>query len=106
MNKILTATLKAIRMNASSTDVVFQSGRGTPYRSFRTPFERAVRKAGIQDFTFHDLGLTSASRLVMKGVDLPTVKDLMGHKKIDMTLRYTDLSSDHQRRAVDLPGGA
>ena len=33
-------------------------------------------------------------------MDLPTVKDLMGHKDISMTLRYTHLSSDHKQRAV------
>jgi integrase len=102
MNNVLTATLKVIRMDTSSTGFVFQSRHGTPYRSFRTSFERAVRRAGISDFTFHDLRFTFASRLVMKGADLPTVKELMGHKKIEMTLRYTHLSNDHKRRAVDL----
>ena len=63
-------------------------------------FERAVRQAGLGDFTFHDLRHTFASCLVMAGVDLPTVKDLMGHKDISMTLRYTPLSSDHKQRAV------
>jgi integrase len=102
MNKALTETLKAIRIDVSSVDFVFQSSHGTPYRSFRTSFERAVRRAGIKDFTFHDLRHTFASRLVMRGVDLPTVKELMGHKKIEMTLWYTHLSSDHKRWAVDL----
>jgi hypothetical protein len=36
----------------------------------------------------------------MAGIDLPTVQELMGHKDIKMTLRYTHLSSDHKRRAV------
>ena len=36
----------------------------------------------------------------MAGVDLPTVKELMGHKDITMTLRYAHLSSDHKRAAV------
>jgi integrase len=101
MNKVLTETLKAIRISGPSEGVVFCSRKGTPYRSFRTTFERAVRKAGITDFTFHDLRHTFASRLVMAGVDLPTVKELMGHKHIHMTLRYTHLSSDHKQRAVD-----
>ena len=52
------------------------------------------------DFTFHDLRHTFASRLVMAGVDLPTVKELMGHKSIAMTLRYMHLSIDHKQRAV------
>ena len=54
----------------------------------------------MADFTFHDLRHTFASRLVMSGVDLPTVQALMGHKDISMTLRYTHLSSDHKQRAV------
>ncbi|MDH3600350.1 MAG: hypothetical protein OEU26_11995 [Candidatus Tectomicrobia bacterium] len=37
----------------------------------------------------------------MAGVDLPTVKELMGHKEITMTLRYAHLSDDHKQRAVD-----
>ncbi len=36
----------------------------------------------------------------MSGVELPTVKELMGHKDIKMTLRYTHLSSDHKQNAV------
>ncbi len=36
----------------------------------------------------------------MAGVDLPTVKELMGHKDISMTLRYTHLSSSHKQDAV------
>jgi integrase len=54
----------------------------------------------VGDFTFHDLRLISASRLVIVGVDLPTIQDLMGHKNISMTLRSTHLSSDHKQRAV------
>ena len=102
MNKALTDTLKALKIDTSSVGSRFQSRHGTLYRSFRTSFERAVRRAGIQDFTFHDLRHTFASRLVMKSADLPTVKALMSHKKSEMTLQYTHLSSDHKRRAVDL----
>ena len=50
--------------------------------------------------TFHDLRHVFASRLIMNGVDLPTVKELLGHKTIAMTLRYTHLSSDHKMQAV------
>jgi len=100
MNKVLTETLQAVRMTGLATEWVFCNQHGVPYRSFRSAFERAVRKAGLVDVTFHDLRHTFASRLVMSGVDLPTVKELMGHKTIAMTLRYTHLSSDHKHRAV------
>jgi integrase len=100
MNDVLTTTLEEVRIQSTATGSVFCSRKGTPYRSFRTAFECAVRKGGIPDFTFHDLRHTFASRLVMSGVDLPTVKELMGHKDITMTLRYTQLSSNHKYSAV------
>jgi integrase len=100
MNDTLTMVLKSARVNCAEGEQVFRNQRGQPYRSYRTAFERAVHQAGIRDFTFHDLRHTFASRLVMAGVDLATVKELMGHKHITMTLRYAHLSSDHKRAAV------
>ncbi|MHB1697735.1 MAG: tyrosine-type recombinase/integrase [bacterium] len=63
-------------------------------------FAAALRKSHILDFRFHDLRHTFASRLVMKGIDLTTVRDLMGHKDITMTLRYSHLSQSHIKNAV------
>ena len=100
MNEVLTTTLKAVKLQMADGGGVFCNRGGTPYRSFRTAFERAMRLAGIADFTFHDLRHTFASRLVMAGVDLPTVRELLGHKDITMTLRYTHLSSSHKQAAV------
>jgi len=73
-----------------------------PHRDFRTTFRQIVRKAGIEDFRFHDLRHRFASRLVMAGVDLPTVQALMGHKNVTMTMRYTHLSANHKQQAVAL----
>lgn len=100
MNQVLTATLKTVKLQRVEGEEVFCNRQGTPYRSFRTAFERAVRQADIADFTFHDLRHTFASRLVMAGVDLPTVQKLLGHKEITMTLRYAHLSNDHMQAAV------
>jgi integrase len=100
MNQLLTDILKSVKLANDKGDQVFCSREGTPYRSFRSAFERAVRKAEIKDFAFHDLRHTFASRLVMAGVDLPTVKELLGHRDISMTMRYTHLSSRHKQMAV------
>jgi integrase len=63
-----------------------------PFDNVKRSFSTALRKSHILDFHFHDLRHTFAGQLVMKGIDLTTVKELLGHKDIKMTLRYSHLS--------------
>jgi integrase len=72
------------------------------YASVRRSFATALNRAGITDFTFHSLRHTFASQLVMAGVDLTTVKELLGHKDIKMALRYAHLAPAHKRKAVNV----
>jgi integrase len=58
-------------------------------------------QAGLVDFTWHDLRHTFASRLVMADVDIRTVAELMGHKKIQMKMRYAHLAPEHKLVAVE-----
>lgn len=60
-----------------------------------------MRRANIECFRFHDLRHTFASNLVMAGVDLYTVKELMGHSTIQMTERYAHLAPEHTATAVE-----
>ncbi len=92
--------LFALRGLRSKSDSVFNHEKGTPIKNFRTAFTNAVRRARIDNFTFHDLRHTFASHLVMNGVDLLTVKELLGHRSINMTLRYAHLSPEHKKKAV------
>ncbi len=49
-----------------------------------------------------DLRGTCCSHLVMSGVDLVTVKELMGHQSLAMVLRYVGLAPNHKVKAVEL----
>ena len=65
-------------------------------------FREAIREAGLEEDThFHDLRHTAASHHVMSGVDLATLKEILGHKDISMTLRYSHLAPNHKRKAME-----
>lgn len=81
------------------SEYVFIKSNGEPY-NVRKSFETALKKADIKDFRWHDCRHTCASYLVMRGVDLNTVRELLGHKSLEMTLRYSHLSQSHMLNAV------
>lgn len=82
--------------------VFYDPATGKPYQDVKRSFKTALRKAKIRDFHFHDLRHTFASHLVMAGVDITTVKELLGHKTLTMTLRYSHLAPSHKVKAVDI----
>lgn len=61
---------------------------------------QATKGADLDGFHFHDLRHTSASWVVQAGVPLNTLRVVMGHKSITMTLRYAHLAPDHQADAM------
>lgn len=96
----MTGTLRATLKEQKVRDI---SGRVFPVSesSLRDAFLRAVKTAGIEDFRFHDLRHTFATRLVQSGVDLYRVKELLGHKTIAMTTRYAHHCPESLRQSVE-----
>jgi len=89
-------------------DLVFKNRKDKRIREISDAFERAVEKLkfnkGVDDrrlkVTAHTLRHTFASWQAMRGVPLPTLQKLMGHKDISMTMRYSHLLPDVERKAV------
>ena len=101
INRKLKEVLSAIERNPKG-QYVFSKANGMSYKDTRNGFTTAMKACGIENFRFHDLRHTFASHLVMAGVDLNTVRELLGHKSLTMTLRYAHLSPQHKRKAVEM----
>ncbi len=76
-------------------------GSWNPQSFINHIYSPALRKAGIQGACWHTLRHTAASRRIMAGVDLVAVKEILGHRDIVTTLRYSHLSPGHLREAIN-----
>lgn len=74
--------------------------RGKAIKDIKSSFDHARARAEVEDFRFHDLRHTFASRLVQQGVTLYEVMHLTGHKSFEMVQRYAHLAPDFQERAI------
>jgi integrase len=102
INATLRHTLQDITRRLDVPYVFYDKKTANPYQEVKRSFKTALRKSKIHDFKFHDLRHTFASHLVMAGVDITTVKELLGHKTLTMTLRYAHLAPSHKVKAVDI----
>jgi len=102
INRKLKEILAGIKQNPKGPYVFCKDYNGAPYQEVKTGFANAMEMCKIENFRFHDLRHTFASHLVMSGIDLNTVRELLGHKSLTMTLRYAHLSPEHKRKAVEI----
>jgi integrase len=81
--------------------LVFPGHDGERMTRIDTAWGTLMKTAGLKNFRLHDCRHHFASRLVQAGVDLYTVKELLGHSEIAMTEKYAHLAPDNLRRAVE-----
>ena len=92
---------QALHPQATPKACVFGRPDGEPMTRIDNGWETVMDLAGLENFRFHDCRHHFASRLVMAGVPLNTVRDLLGHASIEMTMKYAHLAPDTLAQAVE-----
>lgn len=97
--------LRKMRDNAPKREkrvFLFENSKGklVPFDSVNNSFDTARKAAGLRDVSLHTLRHTYASRLVTRGVPIFDVSKLLGHSKIQMTMRYAHLAPEALDAAV------
>lgn len=95
--------LDALHSMDRKGEYIFTNTRtGERIKDIKTGFKAACRRAEIQDLRFHDLRHNCGTQMVMNGVDIVTVKEILGHKDIRTTLRYCHPTPENKRKAVSV----
>jgi len=106
MNSKMEKLLESMKPKATTwemTPYVFANAETeTKFKDLSRAFEGACRRAGLEDVTFHTLRHTFASRLAQAGVPLNTVRELLGHGDMTVTMRYAHLAPNNLREAVQV----
>lgn len=93
-------TLQDWRSQTAINDLVFPGKNGARFDTIKKAWAGILKAATIKNFRWHDLRHHFASKLVMASVDLNTVRELLGHSDMSMTLRYAHLAPEHKAEAV------
>lgn len=96
------AILTLTKWGNKNNGLVFPNKDGDPLDNIKKSWGSLLKDAKITKFRWHDLRHHFASSLVMVGVDLNTVRELLGHADIRTTLRYAHLAPEHKAEAVNL----
>lgn len=96
----LKAVLRTIKQE--SKYVFINPKTKTAYKDITKAFKTVLQDAKIENFRFHDLRHTVATRLVEKNIDLFVVQDILGHSKITTTQRYAHPVPQRKLDAVEI----
>lgn len=92
------------RVRSAPGDYVFGGGldgkSDKPIVKLTNAHRAAVERAKLPSFRLYDLRHTFATRACEAGIDLVTVKDLLGHARLEMVLRYSHPTEAHRAEAI------
>jgi integrase len=103
INRVLHEEFSKLKQSANHSCYVFLNSKtGRPITSIRTAFNPACRRAGLENFRLYGCRHTFASRLIQRGTDIETVRELLGHSDIRLTMRYAHSCDKVKRAAVEI----
>jgi integrase len=98
---------KVVDLNGNPVGLVFPSrSEPTEPRDMHMSFNRAVKRAGLDKLPgagklrIHDLRHLCGTFLVMNGVDLETIRSVLGHRDLSTTQRYLHVVNEHKKQAM------
>jgi site-specific recombinase XerD len=106
LNDMAFGVVEARRAVQHGSYVFYNPMTGDRFKDVKGALLAAVRRAGLSKVTWHMFRHTFASRLTRDGVDIVTVKELLGHSNISTTMRYAHSNDDAKRRAVNKLGSS
>ena len=92
--------LNQLKIARFDSDYIFPRKDGKKPIDIKRPWEMAILRAGIKDFRFHDLRHSAASYLAMNGASNRDLMEILGHRTLQMTSRYSHLSNSHVSSVV------
>ncbi|MDD3707535.1 MAG: tyrosine-type recombinase/integrase [Aminobacterium sp.] len=104
VNAYTVQTLKKWQVRSgNTTGFIFpgEAGLNTHLKDTKKPWNNLLRQANLEDFSWNCMRHDFASQLAMQGTDILTIKELMCHENLKMTLVYAHLSPLHTRVATD-----
>lgn len=102
MNSVARATLQNLQGLYGDYDFVFTNPKtGVHVAEIKKGFKTACTEAKLVDFRFHDLRHTTGTRLADAGTDAFAIAEVLGHRSLQTTKRYTHATELRQRRAVE-----
>lgn len=100
LNDVAFRVIEARAGNEHGPYVFYNPMTGDRFKDVKGALSAAVRRTGLKKITWHMFRYTFASRLMRNGVDIVTVKELLGHSSVTTTMRYAHSNDDAKRRAV------